>query len=468
MNRHTNRFLACTMFVALVATAGCDAANTLPGSKNTGPTPTPDSPFSNETYAAALRSASVKLRGKLPAAADTQAVLADGEAAYNPIIDRYLDPGQNADLVPQVRGFYRSLFLMANTIGGTNYDLPANLATYLFVNDGSVADLVTAQYCVDNGLNVMDQTTAAAECEGAPEGERAGVISTRAFLKKFGQPDTVNMRRVSVVHQLFACGIYPDTADTDTLTRTNAPAATWPDSDNDTPDDTSDDFADPSLGDPADDPMSPPRLSKKYQSKLKGASGAECVQCHGLLNQRRQVFTFYSPDGIYDPERSMANYTGPDDPNEKTVESPEVNGQLDYCGALGNTDGADTDNDPNTPSDVDDDIDPGANDCQDGGVGNGSYFGRTIVTLKDFGDAIADPAINDGRFYACMTNRHYNFALGKSQGEISGQAAGGSGPNGMDPAILSKYRTVYASSGWSTRELLAAVFKGPEFLAANQ
>lgn len=468
MNRHTNRILASTMFVALLATAACDAANTRPGGSNTGPTPTPDSPFTNENYAAALRSASVKLRGKLPDPADTQAVLADGEVAYNAIIDEYLDPGSNADLIPQVRGFYRSMFLMGQTIGGVNYDLPANLATYLFVNDGSVKDLVTAQYCVDNNLNVMDQATAAVECEGAPEGERAGIISTRAFLKKFGQPDTVNMRRVSVVHQMFACGIYPDTQDSIALPRTNAPPATWPMNENDTPDDTTDDFADPSLGAVSDDPADPPRLSKKYQSKLKGASGAECVQCHGLLNQRRAVFTFYDPEGIYDPERSIANYTGPDDPNDKTVESPEVNGQQDYCGVLGDTDNADTDNDPNTPSDVDDDIDPNGSDCANNGQGTGLYFGRTITTLKDLGDAIADTSLTGGRFYSCMTNRHYNFALGKSQGEISGQAAGGSGPTGMDPTILSKYKTVYESSGWSTRDLLVAIFKGPEFIAANQ
>lgn len=459
MNRPANRLFTATLFVTLLAGTACDTANTKPNRPDPTPTPTPTSGFSNETYAQALRSATVKLVGTLPSVEDTQAVLAEGESAYNARIDNLLDQSVNTNLGPQLRGFYRSMFLMGGTVGPVNYDLVPNLAAHLVLEGKPVTELVTADYCVGNNFQPLDETVVANQelCRGEPDlARRGGVISQRPFLKKFGQEDTVNMRRVSVVHQLFSCGIYPDTSDPTKLNRTNDAQSNWPMNTNDTPDDPADDYADPSLGLPANDPASPLRLSKKYQGKLKGDAGAECHQCHGHLNQRRGVFTVYDIEGIYDGARTI---------NE--VENPEVNGSLDYCGQLGDTNGVDGPDD--------DDIDPNGSDCidpDDGGpllAGQKAvYFGRDIYSPKELGAAIIDRNLTSGRFYSCMANRHYNFALGKSQGELSMQAAGGSGPQGMAPEILGKYLTVYEGSNWNTKELLRAVFKGPEFLAAQQ
>lgn len=465
MNRPANRLSTATAFVSLLALVACDTANTRPNRPDPTPTPTPTSGFSNETYAQALRSATIKLVGTLPSVEDTQAVLAEGESAYNARIDAMLDQSVNTNLGPQLRGFYRSMFLMGGTVGPVNYDLVPNLAAHLVLEGKPVTELVTADYCIGDNFQPLDETVPAnaALCQGEPDpARRGGLISQRPFLKKFGQADTVNMRRVSVVHQLFACGIYPETTDGQMLARTNdtthepddnTDAAmgdlNWPVNTNDTPDDPADDYADPSLGSFENDPATPLRLSKKYQGKLKGDAGAECVQCHGHLNQRRPVFTVYDIEGIYDGTRTMSQ-----------VEVPEVNGDQDYCGTLG---------DPAVF------IDPNASDCVDpddaGPLLPGqkaTYFGRDILSPRDLGNAIIDPNVTGGRFYSCMANRHYNFALGKSQGELSMQAAGGSGPSGMAPEILGKYLTVYESSGWNTKELFRAVFKGPEFLAAQQ
>lgn len=460
-----NRLVLPLVGCALMALSGCNPADTAPKSNNGTPTPEPTPVYSNDTYAKALKTASYRLRGVPPEYQDTQDVRAIGQSKYYELVDKYLDDGQNPDLGGSIRAFYRTMFMMGQTIDGTNYDQVPNLATYLVLNDLPVSEMLTAEYCVGNDFAQLADCT-----DGAPAGQRAGVISNKAFLQKYGQEDTVNMRRVSVVHQLFACGIYPDQVENPPpLARTNTPENLWPINDAGT-EDPSDDFPDPGEGynnmapgpdgmlgteddvpDPIEDPAGPlPRLHKKYQSKLPSAAGARCHDCHGQLNARRPVFTFYAPDGTYNDTRSIGlNATVATD----NVENPDVNGDQDYCSAI--TPGDDTDNMDN----------PNAYDCQFQNP-PAEYLGQPMTTLKDFGAHIINRDLND-RFYTCMTTRHYNFILGKSQGELSMQAAGGSGPPAMAPSTLAKYSTVYEGSGWNTRELLRTILKGNEFLSSQ-
>lgn len=452
-------------FALVALLAGCNPADTAPPGDPGTPTPEPTPVYSNETYAKALKTASYRLRGVPPVYADSQAVLAGGQPVYVQMVDKYLDPAQNPDLGPSLRAFYRTMFMMGTTIGGINYDEVPNLASYLVLNDLPVTEMLTAEYCVANDFTMLADCT-----DGAPAGQRAGVISNVAFLEKFGAACTVNMRRTSIVHQLFACGIYPDPDENPApLARTNTPEAQWPINNAGT-DDPADDFPDPGEGynyinpgpdglpgtaddfpDPIEDPAGPsPRLHKKYQSKLPSASGARCHDCHGQLNARRPVFTYFAPDGTYLASRSIGlNPTVPDD----NVEAPAVNGDQDYCAAI-------------TPGDDTDDMDnANAFDCQ---VQNppASYLGQPMSTLKDFGAHIVNRQLND-RFYTCMATRHYNFVLGKSQGELSMQAAGGSGPPAMAPATLQKYYAVYEANGWNSRELFRTIFKSNEFLSSQ-
>ncbi|HVO29440.1 MAG TPA: hypothetical protein VMV18_01835, partial [bacterium] len=208
--------------------------------------------------------------------------------------------------------------------------------------------------------------------------------------------------------------------------------------------DPTDDFADPSLGVFAHDPgitamPNSPRVSKKYQSKLAGAAGQACADCHGSINARRPIMIPYDENGIYDNTRTISS-----------VESPANNGTKDYCGLV-------------TPNDATDDIDPEAADCANGGLPAGQYFGTPVSTLKDYGAAL----MSQPRFYDCATTRIYDFVLGKSQGELGLQAAGGTPPSPVDPSILSKYRLVYQGSNWNTRELMRNLFKGDEFLTSQ-
>ena len=508
-----NRLLLIALPVALAGSVvvGCNAANTSPPSSGGTPTPVPSSPFSNATYAKALRSASIKLQGHLPDPAQVTDVTARGEAAYDQYIDMYLDPAQNTNLPLEIHTFYNSVFLMGGTVGTTNYDLPANLATYTLLQGNPVTDLLTADYCVSGtastgfkDLAMESETQAATDCNGAAQGLRAGVISELPYLKKFGQINTLNMRRTSVTHQLFGCNIYPDADDPARIQRTNAPCADptsisdtspnpnctgWGRNNAGTQADPSDDFMDPALDPsstvtsqvPADyhnDTNSPARLSKKYQSKQLGI-GQLCWQCHGHLNWRRPVFGAYDPNGKFQANRAMANDTATFNgvAFDDNVEAPSQNGNQDYCGALGDTDG--------NGNATNDDIDPNSGDCADDGMGlgkpNAQFWGRTLGwgDLKGFGAAMIDRTLvvtePDGTtksagdvFYQCMTTRHYDFVLGKTQGELGLQAANGSGPAGLSPDIMSKYETIYESSGWNTKELLRSVFKGPEYLTSQQ
>lgn len=488
---------ALALFVGMgMSGAGCEVAQVVPPAESTPtPEPEPTVEWSNDTYAAALRSASIKLRGRFPSASEALAVREGGRQPYQALIETWLDPVQNPRLDDQLKSFYQSLFLMSGVEAdegtsnpdpygatNTNYDLPSNLATWVFVNDRPVTELLTSDECIGSDLQPLSPLMAANACEGAPKdavrgNHRAGVIGMRPFLRKYGQPNTLNLRRTSLVHQIFNCEKYPDGADPTTLVRTNDVTADpgdntdpqygslfYPLNDNDTAM-TGDDFADPYLGHYSTDPAFPYRISKKYQTEKGGMS---CHACHGKLNQRRTIFTPYTPEGRYDDYRSMAHTRGTDGSVDNNVESPEQNNGADYCGALGDTEAVDGvfgvgNGDPN-----DDDVDPGAFECQENGRGPAIYHGREVRTLREYGYAIADEELTGGRFQQCMTTRHVNFVLGLSQGQLGMQAGAGTSPAMLPGETLAKFMVVYESQGWSTRGLMHAVFLSDEFLSTQQ
>ena len=476
---------------------GCQVVDTL-GDTRVAPTPAP-TPYSSETLAAGLRAASLKLRGVLPSGSEITEVRAGGKPVYDARIDEWLDPAQNAELIPQLKVFYRKMFLMGGVISddvdapdpdpysasNTNYDLPSDLAAWLFVNGKPVTELVTSDACIGDDLSQLPEAVAQVACEGAPKNaaqgnHRAGVIGMRPFLRKYGQANTLNLRRTSLVHQIFACEIYPDTQDPYPLARTNdvthestdnSDAAlgsmNWPINDNLTPSILDDDFADPQLGNFANDPSMPERISKKYQS-AKG--GIACGSCHGKLNLRRTIFTPYTPQGIWSDTRSMANTRDPVSGSvDDNVESPaQINGK-DYCGALGDTE-PDVDGNfgAGNGNALDDDIDPGAFECKENGRGPARYHGVEARTLREYAALLVDENLTGGRFQTCMTTRHMNFVLGRSQGVLGMGANGGSGPTPLPAQTREKFETVYRSVNWDTRELVRRALKSSEFLSTQQ
>jgi hypothetical protein len=434
--------LVCASTLCVLSSAGCDQIADTAG--NPTPTPAPEDPWSAETYSRALRVVSQRLRGTLPPQADVENVLANGRPAYLEIVDRWLDPALNPKLDEQMRAFYRGVFLM----GGTEQDdAPANLATHLFRGNKSWDEMLTADYCVDGTLTPVP-------CDNAPVGELAGAITTRGFLTTYGQPDTLNFRRMSVVHQVFNCGIYIDPQDGPTKwVRSNVPQEEWPcnagtdgiqqagagcacaihPSQNQPC--AGDDYLDPSLIPSIDDPADR-RVSKKYQGYQLGLGDA-CQACHGSLLPRRLVFTPWDELGSWDPARTLGD-----------VETPEQNGGGDYCGNL-------------TPGNPADDVDPLSAECLPGA--KGEYLGVEVSNLRELGSEIT----KHDRFTECAVTRHYNFALGKSQGSLGMQAGSGVVPPAPLSQIRTKYRLVFESNGRSSRELLRAIFKGNEFLSAQ-
>ena len=452
MMRRSAVLLGAFSLLAVFAGTACEIVDT-ERDKSSNPTPAPTEPFTNETYSTALRVASLRLRGRLPDAADQTDVLQNGKGAYEALIDEYLDPVMNPLLRDQIRGFYQSMFLMGGTIDSVNYNEPPNLATRLFVNDLSWKEVLTAQYCVDDGLNQVPCTN------GVPTDLIAGVMTNRAFLKKYGQPDTLNFRRMSLVHQIFACGIYADPDDANTKwVRSNVPEAEWPCNPgqdgvsqwvaggsctcpltvpaNPSAECSGDDFLDPSQIPSGADPATPSnRVSKKFQGLQLGLNMA-CANCHGSLLPRRLVFTPFDVDGMYDPARTISD-----------VETPEENAGGDYCGDV-------------TPADQSDDMDPNSGECNDASP---EYLGQQVANAREMAEII----VETDRFAECATIRHYNFVLGKSQGSLGMNAGTGTSPQKPAEEVVAKYTLHFESQDWSTRELLRAVFKGTEFLSSQ-
>ncbi len=471
MNRLVHRsLLSAVVATGAIALAACDVAKTDKPAESPEPTPEPTAVYSNDTYVAALRAASLRLRARLPSTADLDNVRANGRIAYEPIIDRYLDPGQNTYLQSQMQGFYQSLFRMAGTISGdtVNYNEPSNLGVYLFLNDRPVQEMMTADYCIGDNL----QTTTCSG--GTPQDKRAGVVTSQAFLKTYGKKSKFNFRRTSAMHQIFACGVYEDSTDPAKWMRSNVAENLWPcnkgqnaafesagassangpDGMPGTSDDqptmnvqpcAGDDYVDPSIIPWQQDGASPRRVSKKYQG-LQAGINRPCQTCHGSILPRRLLFTPWTmtsdpptaSDGTYDATRTI-----------KHVEDFVLNANKDYCGL-------------ETPGDATDDIDPNAADCAVDAMAE--YNGIRFATMREFSQWFTGTE----RYEECMTIRHYNFALGKSQGTFGLQAGVGVEPARPAQATILRYRLVYESNEWSTRALLGEIFKGSEFLAAQE
>jgi hypothetical protein len=435
--------LAALVALALAAGA-CNAIDTAPAAPASTATPAPTAEFSNAVYVRALRVASSRLRGKLPAAADLSAVQSGGATAYAAVIDRYLDAGANPDLAPQLRKFYEGVFLLGepeDDVDPIDYSGAAQLATFVVLQDRPWSEMVSADYCVSDSFLQTD-----CPVESAPASMRAGFLTDVGFLKSYGKDSTLNFRRVSEVHQVFDCAVYPSVPDTAAWSRTNADPAAWgcnagkngahesSGADLDQQPCGGDDLADPSNIPSADDPAGN-RISKQFQGYQFGI-GMACAGCHGSLLPRRLVFTPFDVDGAYSAARTITD-----------VEPKDLVGG-DYCGT-------------ETPGDPSDDVDPSSADCVDG---HARYNGVMVSSPREYGAQM----LQEDAFYSCATTRTFDFVMGASQGTIGLQAGSGVPPAPIqDGAVLSKYRILYQSSGWNTRALLRQLFTGHEFLSAQ-
>ena len=153
-------------------------------------------------------------------------------------------------------------------------DLLGNLAAYLVRERLPVADLLRADYCVDeNGATIACDT-------GAPYA--AGVLTTRAFLT--GNEGRFNLKRARTMMRTFACLDYP-------------------------------------MGDEVQPRLPRESLLPMFQARspdeqedvraLAGfGNGFACYDCHGQFGAHAQLFVKFDRDGLFHPDA-----TGQQDPD---------------------------------------------------------------------------------------------------------------------------------------------------------
>lgn len=440
-------WLSAVVFIAAVS-LGCKPKEVEhPPLTDTPNVEDPVNPYTNDDYAAALRSASLKIRGQLPPAADTQEVLAEGRLAYEAKIDEYVE---SPEFVEYMHNNFKDWFGLGGQFvpvtdpytGGQivlNTSEPSNLAAYVLKYDLPWGEVFSADYCVDDNLNVMNDCTG-----GLPQDQRAGILTSQPLLRLYGKPEAFNFQRTSIAHQLMACEVYPDGGTP--LVRTNAAAGTLP----------------------ADNPADPPRIHAKYQGSLQGDDGEVfCATCHSSLLARRPAFNKFDIEGFYRPEFTILDIETPVENGDKcfivppgltpadlkTCEDPTFDPQLDFCCYdEGFTDPNSSDAQWCADSD---------SDCL------GKYANAQFSGPAEYVSLVMDESYSATKFYDCQTQRWFNYALGYFNGVLGLQAGGGAPPQYVGYYTVEKYRSTFARENYNARELLRALFKGDEFLSTQ-
>jgi len=166
-------------------------------------TPTPSS-FSNAHMASSLRTVSLRIRRLQPDTADMNAINAapnyeTAKTAYDAAIDRYVGSTQFAEIL---REYFKDQFgVGASSVPAD--DEPRNLAIYLFTNNRSMDELLTANFKIVNGAQVPNTDT------GAPTDWLAGILTSKPWLARWaGNNFLFNYMRE--IARFFECYHYPD------------------------------------------------------------------------------------------------------------------------------------------------------------------------------------------------------------------------------------------------------------------
>lgn len=152
-------------------------------------------------YGAALRTASLRLRGVLPTLVEIRYVqaAADPRVAYESVIDDYLeDPLFTRRMID----FWRDTFRM----GGGGLDTAPLFAAQLVVEDRDFNEVFTATSGTCPTFDGETSTFMPADCDnGVPT--HAGVLTNPAVMRHFFS--NLAFRRVRWVQEVFACAPFP-------------------------------------------------------------------------------------------------------------------------------------------------------------------------------------------------------------------------------------------------------------------
>lgn len=152
-------------------------------------------------YPAALRTASLRLRGVLPTLVEIRYVATadDPRVAYEQLVDEFLDDPRFTD---RMIDFFRDTFRM----GGGELESAPVFATQLVVEGRDFTELFTATSGTCPTYNDQTDTFTPADCDnGVPE--HAGILTHPAVMRHYAS--NLAFRRVRFVQEVFACTPFP-------------------------------------------------------------------------------------------------------------------------------------------------------------------------------------------------------------------------------------------------------------------
>lgn len=195
---------------------------------------------------------------------------AEGDAALPALLKGWMEEDFFA------RSFRSRVETMLGTSGkrdDVDFNLPGNLAAYVVKEKMPVANLLTADFCVDAEMKKIDCDT------GAPY--NAGVITTRGYM--VAHNGRFNLGRAISMMNVFACAHYP-------MSSALQPYAA------------------------VDGLIENFRIQSEEEAKAKGTTGfgngSACYSCHGQFAQHTQLFVKFDDKGKF-----LADATGAQDAN---------------------------------------------------------------------------------------------------------------------------------------------------------
>jgi hypothetical protein len=225
---------------------------------------------------AALRLSAEILINRDPTPAEMQTLTNGNFATYQTLITSYLNtPAFQAEQLT----YYQDLFGMSGQTNTTfpdiNYDEPANLATYLVVNNQDFRQVLTATYCVNDSMQQIPCSAFSNPADATTQA--AGVLTTRAFLQNAAGP--FNLHRVNKAFEVFACRNY---------------------------------LLSPDIRDPGISQSEISGTVKTFNCADATACNPVCFSCHKNLNSRASLFYNFDLTGMYNLNPSSAVITQTD------------------------------------------------------------------------------------------------------------------------------------------------------------
>lgn len=219
--------------------------------------------FTSEDTLTYLRMLAPRLIDRQLLPSEVTRIQTEGSQALEPVLKGWLQGASGAN---SARRFIDTLLNTSGHKGDANFNLPGNLAAYVVAKNKPWAEVLTANYCVnDEGAPTTCDT-------GAPY--TAGVLTTRGFL--VNNHGRFNLRPSSTLLNAFSCKRYP-------------------------------------VPDALEPRIERTRLIPMFaaeKSEVQFGNGTECYTCHGQFAPHAQLFVKFDEAGHW-----QANATGVQDPN---------------------------------------------------------------------------------------------------------------------------------------------------------